>query len=61
MVIFCLINRCAYHVNAKIDAVEPLALLALEAAVRGTPELVPRWNSGDGYIHGTYLLTWPYI
>lgn len=44
----------AYHVNAKIDAVEPLALLALEAAVRGTPELVPRWNSGDGYIHGTY-------
>jgi pectate lyase len=42
------------HINAKFDAIEPLALLALEAALRGKPELVPTFSGGDGYIHGQF-------
>lgn len=42
------------HVNARFDAVGPLALLALEAARRGEPDAVPTYSGGDGYIHGTY-------
>ncbi len=39
------------HVNANFNAVEPLALLALEAVERGKPEAVPRYNSGRGFFH----------
>lgn len=42
------------HVHARFDAVEPLALLALDAALRGEPELVPAHVGGQGYVHGTY-------
>ena len=44
----------ADHVNANFNAVEPLALLALEAVLRGEPELVPRWNGGRGFIHAPH-------
>ena len=44
----------ADHVNANFDALEPLALLALEAHLRGTPELVPAYDGGRGYIHGPH-------
>lgn len=39
---------------AKFDAVEPLALLALEAALRGEPDLVPTFINSSGYIGGDY-------
>ncbi|NLW55242.1 MAG: pectate lyase [Firmicutes bacterium] len=42
------------RVNARFSALEPLALLALEAAYRNTPELVPPYNGGEGYIHGQF-------
>jgi pectate lyase len=42
------------HVHARFDAIEPLALLALEAAIRGTAESVPAYNGGSGYIHGQF-------
>lgn len=44
----------AEHLNAKFDAIEPLALLSLEAARRGKPELVPTFSGGGGYIHGQF-------
>jgi pectate lyase len=44
----------AQHLHAKFDAIEPLALLALEAVRRGRPELVPTYSGGGGYIHGQF-------
>ncbi len=44
----------AEHKNANFNAIEPLALLALEAEIRGTPAAVPQYNSGRGYIHGPH-------
>ncbi|NLW55811.1 MAG: pectate lyase [Firmicutes bacterium] len=41
---------CLY---AEFNAVEPLALLALEATIRGTPELVPGYLAA-GYLTGDY-------
>jgi hypothetical protein len=40
--------------NARFSAVEPLALLSLEAALRGDPAPVPAYNTGQAYIHGPY-------
>lgn len=39
------------HINGSFNAMEPLALLALEAMLQGKPDAVPRWNSGQGYFH----------
>lgn len=39
---------------ANFDALEPYALLALEAAIRGTPEKVPRFINGNAYTEGNY-------
>lgn len=44
----------ADHVNAKFDAVEPLALLALDAVLRGEPDAVPPYVGGSGYVHGRF-------
>jgi len=44
----------AEHLNARFDALEPLALLSLEALLRGKPEAVPRYRAGRGYIHGPH-------
>ena len=40
---------------ANIDEIEPYALLALEAAIKGTPEKVPYFINGSGFIDGVYL------
>ena len=42
------------HVHARFDAVEPLALLALDATLRGRPGAVPAYPGGSGYVHGRY-------
>ena len=44
----------ARHINANFNALEPLAILSLDAMLRGTPQAVPRYNSGHGYIHGPH-------
>lgn len=44
----------AEHKNANFNTLEPLALLTLEATLRGTPTAVPHYNSGRGYIHGPH-------
>ena len=44
----------ANHVNANFDTLEPLAILSLEAMLRGTPGAVPRYNGGRGFIHGPH-------
>jgi pectate lyase len=36
--------------RTKFDGYEPLALLNVEAYNRGTPDLVPKYNSGEGYV-----------
>ena len=41
------------HVNARVGAIEPLALLALEAMLRGEPQSVPR-RGGTGFFHGPH-------
>ncbi len=41
------------HVNARVGAVEPLALLALEAVLRGEPQAVPG-RGGMGFFHGPH-------
>ncbi len=41
------------HVNARVGAVEPLALLALEAVLRGEPQAVPS-RGGMGFFHGPH-------
>jgi pectate lyase len=42
------------RLNAKFDAIEPFALLALEAALQGRPDAVPEYIAGRGYIHGRF-------
>jgi pectate lyase len=42
------------HLFAKFDALEPLALLTLEARRRGKPDIVPPYPGGLGYIHGPH-------
>ena len=44
----------AAHRYANVDATEPLAILALEAVLRGCPEHVPVYAPGRGYIHGQF-------
>ncbi len=46
--------QSANRINANFDAVEPLALLSLEAARRGEPEAVPIYSGGRGFIHGRF-------
>lgn len=42
------------HVHANFDAIEPLAILKLEAVLRGEPEKVPAHVGGRGFIHGRF-------
>ena len=42
----------ADHACARFDAVEPLALLALEGAIRGRAGAVPAYRSGSAFLHG---------
>ncbi len=42
------------HLYANLSAVEPLALLALEAALSGKQDQIPRYNGGSGYFHGPH-------
>ncbi len=42
------------YLNAQFDMVEPLALLALEAAIQGKPDQVPPYLAGNGFINGDY-------
>ncbi|EON75695.1 Exopolygalacturonate lyase [Lunatimonas lonarensis] len=42
------------HLYGSINAIEPLALLTLEAMLRNKPEWVPAYNGGSGYFHGPH-------
>ncbi len=42
------------HYNANFDAVEPLAILAVEAAIVGRLAEFPPYIAGRGYIHGRF-------
>ena len=42
------------HVNVRFDTLEPLALLALDATIRGEPEKVPTNIGSEGFIHGQF-------
>lgn len=44
------------YVYGEVDMVEPLAVLALEAAIRGKSEVMPEFINGKGYIEGNYKL-----
>lgn len=44
----------AKHVNANFNADEPLAILAVDAALRGRLGELPPYVGGRGYIHGRY-------
>lgn len=44
----------ANHVHANFNADEPLALLAVEAALRGRLDEVPSYVAGRGYVHGRF-------
>lgn len=44
----------ANHVHARFDSPQPLAILALDAVIKGKPELVPDYIGGTGYIHGRF-------
>jgi pectate lyase len=46
-----------YHdqVYANIDAIEPYALLALEAAIQGVPDKIPHFVNGSGFVDAEYL------
>ncbi len=44
----------AKHLNASFNAQEPLALLALHAALTGRPDAVPPYIGSMGYIHGRF-------
>ncbi|MFB3827951.1 MAG: pectate lyase [Bryobacteraceae bacterium] len=46
--------RSANHVNAKFDAVEPLALLHLEAARQGRPNAVPVFHGTGAFFAAAY-------
>ncbi|WP_209331221.1 hypothetical protein [Lunatimonas salinarum] len=49
-----LFTPSADHLYASVNAVEPLALLALEAMLTGKEGLVPAYNGGSGYFHGPH-------
>lgn len=42
------------HLYASFDAIEPYALLALDAAIKGTPEKIPAFINGSGFAQGEY-------
>jgi len=42
------------HIFASVNAIEPLALLSLEAMLEGKQSLVPTYNGGSGYFHGPH-------
>jgi len=42
------------HVNASFNALEPLALLTLEAALHRDTDSIPRFTTGQPRIHGPY-------
>jgi pectate lyase len=42
------------HLHARFDALEPYAVLALEAARAGRPEAVPPFSGGRNYLLGWY-------
>jgi pectate lyase len=42
------------HLNANFNAEEPLAILAVEAALRGAGEEVPAYVGSRGYVHGRF-------
>jgi pectate lyase len=44
----------ADYLFARINALEPYALLALEAAIRGTPEKVDHFINGSGFFDTEY-------
>lgn len=44
----------ARHINARFNAEEPFALLAIDAALRDAREAVPVYNAGRGYFHGRF-------
>jgi len=41
-------------INANINAIEPYALLALDAAIKGAPDKVPYFINGFGFYAGFY-------
>ncbi|WP_449538924.1 hypothetical protein [Ferdinandcohnia sp. Marseille-Q9671] len=41
--------------NAKFDALEPFALVTLQAAIEDKLEVIPRFIDGAGFIHGGYM------
>jgi pectate lyase len=47
-------TRGPRHSYAQFDAIEPLALLALEAVREGKPDRVPVFLDGKGFIDGNY-------
>lgn len=42
------------YIYASFDAIEPYALLALEAAIKGTPDKIPCFINGSGFVQGAY-------
>jgi pectate lyase len=42
------------YLYANVDAIEPYALLALDAAIKGMPDNVPGFINGAGFIQGDY-------
>ena len=42
------------YINAQFDMIEPWALLALQAAIEGTPDKVPDFIDGNAYVDGGY-------
>jgi len=41
-------------IYANVNAIEPYALLALDAAIKGTPDKVPGFINGFGFFSGAY-------
>jgi pectate lyase len=41
-------------IYANVNAIEPYALLALDATIKGTPEKVPTFINGFGFFSGAY-------
>ncbi len=48
-------TRYPDQIWANIDVIEPYALLALDAAIKGAPDKVPYFINGSGFIDGVYL------
>jgi len=47
-------TRFEDQIYASIDAIEPYALLALEATIKGRPEQVPYFLNGSGFFDTEY-------